>query len=124
VHVSVNEYLLLRFVLTLLITDGQSKLANILFTTELQKRFEAKGITNVYVNSIHPGIVRTNLGHDIEMPAWSKSLMSYLPFFKSPEDGALTQVINLCSSFLYYCELSILRVPTAPCTRFHLVLIY
>ena len=36
---------------------GQSKLANILFSRALQKRMDA----NVFVNSLHPGVVKTEL---------------------------------------------------------------
>jgi len=35
---------------------GQSKLCNILFTTELAKRLSG---TNVTVNTLHPGVIRT-----------------------------------------------------------------
>lgn len=38
---------------------GQSKLANILFTYELDRRLEGTGIT---VNTLHPGMVATNFG--------------------------------------------------------------
>ena len=34
---------------------GDSKLANIWFTMELDRRLQAKGITNVYTNCCHPG---------------------------------------------------------------------
>ena len=37
----------------------QSKLANLLFTYELARRLEGRGVT---VNAIHPGFVETNLG--------------------------------------------------------------
>ncbi|KAI9324776.1 hypothetical protein DFJ73DRAFT_667062 [Zopfochytrium polystomum] len=40
---------------------GQSKLANVLFARELNARLEAKGITNVYVNSVYPGVIPTQL---------------------------------------------------------------
>ncbi len=36
---------------------GQSKLANVLFTYELARRLEGKGVT---VNAVHPGMVATN----------------------------------------------------------------
>lgn len=38
---------------------GQSKLANILFTAELASRLSGTGIT---VNSLHPGLVKTDIG--------------------------------------------------------------
>lgn len=37
----------------------QSKLANLLFTYELARRLEGRGVT---VNAVHPGFVETNLG--------------------------------------------------------------
>ncbi|KAI9329032.1 hypothetical protein DFJ73DRAFT_665115 [Zopfochytrium polystomum] len=40
---------------------GQSKLANVLFARELNARLEAKGIKNVYVNSVYPGVIPTQL---------------------------------------------------------------
>ena len=41
---------------------GQSKLANILFTKELAKRFAGSGRT---ANSLHPGVIRTNLARHL-----------------------------------------------------------
>ena len=38
----------------------QSKLANVLFTRSLAKRLEG---TNVTTNSLHPGVIHTELGH-------------------------------------------------------------
>lgn len=38
---------------------SQSKLANVLFTRELAKKLKDSGVT---VNSLHPGIVHTELG--------------------------------------------------------------
>lgn len=42
-------------------TYGRSKLANILFASELQNRLEKRNPT-VFVNSAHPGAVATNMG--------------------------------------------------------------
>ncbi|XP_075507877.1 short-chain dehydrogenase TIC 32 B, chloroplastic-like [Primulina tabacum] len=39
---------------------GQSKLANILHANELSRRLKAEG-TNITVNSVHPGLIMTNL---------------------------------------------------------------
>uniref|UniRef100_A0A663MLE1 Retinol dehydrogenase 14 n=1 Tax=Athene cunicularia TaxID=194338 RepID=A0A663MLE1_ATHCN len=53
---------------------SRSKLANILFARELARRLEGTGVT---VNSLHPGIVRTNLGRYVNIPLLAK------PFTKS-----------------------------------------
>lgn len=42
---------------------GQSKLANLLFVLELQRRLTAAGSTTIAA-AAHPGLSRTNLGHD------------------------------------------------------------
>ncbi|KAK1357188.1 hypothetical protein POM88_050444 [Heracleum sosnowskyi] len=39
---------------------GQSKLANILHANELSRRLEGEG-ANITVNSVHPGLIMTNL---------------------------------------------------------------
>lgn len=69
---------------------GESKLANILFTLELSRRFEGKGVT---ANSLHPGTVRTGYGGDGD----ARGLLAFgikisSPFFLSPEKGARTSV--------------------------------
>lgn len=68
---------------------GQSKLANILFTKALTKRYP--GITSV---AVHPGGVNTDLPADIQArhPWWAWFLHPLLYLLKSPEVGALTQV--------------------------------
>ncbi|KAG6521531.1 short-chain dehydrogenase TIC 32 B, chloroplastic-like [Zingiber officinale] len=40
---------------------GQSKLANILHANELARRLKEEGV-NVTANSVHPGLIKTNLG--------------------------------------------------------------
>ena len=67
---------------------GQSKLANILFTTQLAKRYP--NITSV---SIHPGAVATSLANTVTsnyfIIRWAFAVLQY--FFKSPAQGALNQ---------------------------------
>jgi NAD(P)-dependent dehydrogenase (short-subunit alcohol dehydrogenase family) len=67
---------------------GQSKLANILFTTELARRLERTGVT---ANCFHPGAVRTNL---LQGNPWHYRLVwnTAGSFFLSPEKGADTAV--------------------------------
>jgi NAD(P)-dependent dehydrogenase (short-subunit alcohol dehydrogenase family) len=90
---------------------GLSKAANILFTNELQRRFDAAGVSASAV-SLHPGVVGTNLGRyltqdvetaeagaegtDAENPIL-KALQQVLSpiqnaFLLTPEQGANTQV--------------------------------
>jgi NAD(P)-dependent dehydrogenase (short-subunit alcohol dehydrogenase family) len=69
---------------------GESKLANILFTSELAKRLEGKGVT---ANSLHPGTVRTGYGADGD----TKGLLAIGikiggPLFMSPAKGARTSI--------------------------------
>ncbi|CAK6434878.1 unnamed protein product [Pipistrellus nathusii] len=75
---------------------SRSKLANILFTRELARRLEG---TEVTVNVLHPGIVRTNLGRHIHIPLLVKPLFNLVSwaFFKTPVEGAQT-TIYLASS--------------------------
>lgn len=65
-----------------------SKLANILFTRELARRWE-----NSYVkaNACHPGAVASNFGQSAEN--WFSTANTVLaPLLRSPEEGARTQV--------------------------------
>ena len=69
---------------------GQSKLANILFTLELARRFQGKGVT---ANSLHPGTVRTGYGGGGD----ARGLLGFgikiaSPFFLSAAKGARTSV--------------------------------
>src|SRR5580692_9587666 len=69
---------------------GQSKLANILFTLELARRYEGRGLT---ANSLHPGTVRTGYGRGGD----AKGLLGFgikiaSPFFLSAARGARTSV--------------------------------
>ncbi|XP_066242303.1 retinol dehydrogenase 14 [Saccopteryx leptura] len=70
---------------------SRSKLANILFSRELARRLEG---TNVTVNALHPGIVRTNLGRHIHIPLLARPLFNLVSwaFFKSPLEGAQTSI--------------------------------
>ncbi|MEE6507229.1 hypothetical protein FKM82_017685 [Ascaphus truei] len=70
---------------------SRSKLANILFTRELARRLEG---TEVTVNVLHPGIVRTNLGRYLNIPILIKPLFNVISwaFFKSPLEGAQNSI--------------------------------
>ena len=63
---------------------AQSKLANLLFSSELARRLEGSGVT---VNAVHPGYVATNLGRN--NAGFLKPLLSFLKIGGlTPEEGA------------------------------------
>lgn len=67
---------------------GQTKLANALFSRELARRYAGTSVTS---NSVHPGMVATNLGRYIT----GKPRDPDAPLrkgFKRPDQGAATQV--------------------------------
>jgi NAD(P)-dependent dehydrogenase (short-subunit alcohol dehydrogenase family) len=67
---------------------GETKLANILFTTELARRLHGTGVT---ANCFHPGIVATGFNQN---NGWLQSaIMSVVrPFSRTPKKGAETLV--------------------------------
>jgi NAD(P)-dependent dehydrogenase (short-subunit alcohol dehydrogenase family) len=68
---------------------GNSKLANILFTTELARRLEGTGVT---VNALHPGLTSTGFGKN--NPGLLMKIMgAVIPLIaRSPEKGAETSI--------------------------------
>jgi NAD(P)-dependent dehydrogenase (short-subunit alcohol dehydrogenase family) len=69
---------------------GSSKLANILFTTQLASRLSGKGVT---ANSVHPGTVATGYGRDGDTRGFlAFGLKVIKPFVLTPEKGARTSV--------------------------------
>jgi NAD(P)-dependent dehydrogenase (short-subunit alcohol dehydrogenase family) len=83
---------------------GQSKLANLLFTQELQRRIDAAGLGFTTV-TMHPGVVNTDLGRNMMGEEQYENLKNgkgtFLQnafatatslFLKTPEQGANTQI--------------------------------
>jgi NAD(P)-dependent dehydrogenase (short-subunit alcohol dehydrogenase family) len=71
---------------------GASKLANVLYASELARRLAGTGVT---ANSCHPGVVKTGWGHDGDtsgLLAFGLGVMGHLPGFLTPEKGARTSV--------------------------------
>lgn len=68
---------------------GRSKLANLLFTYELQRRLVANGRATIAI-AAHPGSSRTDLGRN--SPAWLRFTFTALGplLFQSPQMGALS----------------------------------
>lgn len=68
---------------------GQSKLANILFAKEFAKRYNGL----ITANSCHPGVVQTELGRHMSETVRKFIIQPFLgPFFKTPWEGAQTQI--------------------------------
>ncbi len=67
---------------------GRSKLANLLFCFELSRRLEGTGVT---ANCLHPGVVRTNFGHDLNGATKFFMPVGHL-FMISPRKGASTSI--------------------------------
>ena len=68
---------------------GHSKLANILFSNELAKRFQATGQT---ANAVHPGVIRTNLLRHYNPVIKYGSIVLEKLLFKNVQQGAATQL--------------------------------
>jgi NAD(P)-dependent dehydrogenase (short-subunit alcohol dehydrogenase family) len=70
---------------------SQSKLSNLLFARELDRRLKEKNIP-VTVNVAHPGAVATQMGVD-RKTQFGKTIVAMLkPFFLTPAQGARTAV--------------------------------
>ena len=86
---------------------GRSKLANILFTRSLAKRFEGTGRT---ANALHPGVIKTNLSRHI---ADAETMFATMTLKTIPE-GAATQcyvathpnVAKISGSYFADCALA------------------
>jgi NAD(P)-dependent dehydrogenase (short-subunit alcohol dehydrogenase family) len=89
---------------------GRSKLANILYTRELARRWAGTGVT---ANSLHPGFVATRFGDE------SGGMLSFgvrvaKNFAISPEKGAETivylassdEVANISGKYFYKCRVA------------------
>ena len=69
---------------------GRSKLANILFARSLNKRFKG---TNKRANSVHPGVIKTNLGRYVaDREAMYEQIQRTIPLKTIPQ-GTATQLL-------------------------------
>jgi NAD(P)-dependent dehydrogenase (short-subunit alcohol dehydrogenase family) len=69
---------------------SRSKLANILFTTELARRLAGTGVT---ANSLHPGTVASGFARDDDASGFlAFGIKLIKPFILTPEQGARTSV--------------------------------
>lgn len=71
--------------------NNQTKLADVLFTYKLARQLEGSDVT---VNCLHPGAVRTgSIYKDKDIPLYMKIMYKlFSPFFKSSEKGSETSV--------------------------------
>jgi NAD(P)-dependent dehydrogenase (short-subunit alcohol dehydrogenase family) len=70
---------------------GRSKLANLLFTYELQRRFENTGIDCISI-AAHPGAANTNLMRYINKILFYSLFPFLRPFTQSAARGALPEI--------------------------------
>lgn len=103
--------IILLYIFTNLSTAyGQSKLANVLFSNELARQFNGTGVTS---NSLHPGIIKTELARHIKESVKSNFYLEKL--YESmnilfnvlqldADGGALTQVYTLCMISTIICR--------------------
>ncbi len=69
---------------------AKTKLANILFTRELARRWDGSGVT---ANAVHPGFVASSFGRDGDTGTLGKLVFPLLkPFALTPVQGAQTSV--------------------------------
>jgi retinol dehydrogenase 14 len=68
---------------------NQSKLANVMFTYELARRFEGTGVT---ATVLHPGMTNTAFSAEDPSRVFAPLVGVLRPFMKSPERGADTPV--------------------------------
>ncbi|MCB2208252.1 MAG: SDR family NAD(P)-dependent oxidoreductase [Bacteroidetes bacterium] len=71
---------------------GRSKLSNLLFTYELQRKLEQNGIHSMAV-AAHPGVAQTNLARYLDGKFWFKLLMPVFKLISQDQaQGALPQI--------------------------------
>jgi retinol dehydrogenase 14 len=68
---------------------NQSKLANVMFTYELARRFEGTGVS---ATALHPGMTNTAFSAEDPARAFAPLVAILRPFMRSPERGADTAV--------------------------------
>lgn len=72
---------------------ARAKLANVLFTRELAKRLDGKGVT---VNCLHPGAVATNIWS--RAPWWAKPALAIAKMFMIDSEAGGDRIVWLATS--------------------------
>ncbi|XP_010558313.1 PREDICTED: short-chain dehydrogenase TIC 32, chloroplastic [Tarenaya hassleriana] len=73
---------------------GQSKLANILHANELSRQLQEEGV-NITVNSVHPGLILTNLFQHTALLMWFLKFFSFFLWKTVPQGAATTCYVAL-----------------------------
>ncbi|KAK4833459.1 hypothetical protein QYF36_005453 [Acer negundo] len=73
---------------------GQSKLANILHANELSRRFQEEGV-NITANSVHPGLIMTNLMKHSALLMRFLKVFSFFIWKNVPQGAATTCYVAL-----------------------------
>ncbi|KAG6518630.1 hypothetical protein ZIOFF_022110 [Zingiber officinale] len=73
---------------------GQSKLANILHANELARRLKEEGV-NVTANSLHPGLIKTNLGRHATVAVAALRAATCVLWKSIPQGAATTCYVAL-----------------------------
>ncbi|XP_075984939.1 retinol dehydrogenase 13-like [Anticarsia gemmatalis] len=102
---------------------SQSKIANILFSNELAAKLKEHNIEGVNTYSLHPGVIKTELGRHLNSSLFTgaRQIIGFFlaPFMKSPELGAQTTIYcavdEKCANEtgLYYSDCAV----TAPAAK-------
>lgn len=72
---------------------AQSKLANLIFARELDRRLQAAGIDAPISVAAHPGVAATELSRHLPFPVnRAFNLVRFTPFAQAPDKGALSQL--------------------------------
>ncbi|KAJ0181340.1 hypothetical protein K1T71_003425 [Dendrolimus kikuchii] len=102
----------------------RSKAANILFAKALANKLKEHDVTNVTTYSLHPGVIRTDIGRHFDKTVWYGASWAFNNllglFLKSPQCGAQTTIYCAvdedCAdeSGLYYCDCAV-KNPSKQC---------
>lgn len=76
------------------LTYAQSKLANLIFARELDRRLRAAGVESPASVAVHPGVAATELSRHLPFPLNKGfGLARFTPFAQDPKMGALSQLL-------------------------------
>lgn len=73
---------------------SQSKIANIMFSSELAAKLKEHNIEGVNTYSLHPGMIKTEFGRNLDLFWGVKNTIGFVlaPFMKTLDEGAQTTI--------------------------------